>query len=103
VPFFTRIFNGDGYEQAILKYMATKKCSYVFAQGSMDRYFENPPDWLFEEMEGQRKGALPDYTQLDKKRVTLRLVCSAIGLYIGTCGVISYNTGQPFNDVLFLK
>lgn len=34
--FLMRVFNGEGYEQSVLKYMAREKCSRNEAQGNMD-------------------------------------------------------------------
>lgn len=42
VPFFTRIFNADEYEQGVLKYMGTAKVSRAEAVGNMDAKLNNP-------------------------------------------------------------
>lgn len=34
--FLMRVFNSEGYEQSVLKYMAREKCSRNEAQGNMD-------------------------------------------------------------------
>jgi hypothetical protein len=34
--FLMRVFNDEGYEQSVLKYMAREKCSRNEAQGNMD-------------------------------------------------------------------
>jgi hypothetical protein len=39
-PFFSRIFNADTYDQAVLKYMAQDGCDRKEAQGNMDAFRE---------------------------------------------------------------
>ena len=45
VPFVTRIFKADEYEQAVLKYMGTAKVTRAEACGNMDAKLNNPMDW----------------------------------------------------------
>lgn len=50
-PFFTRVFNGDEYEQGVLKYMATAKVDRAEATGNIDAKLNNPIDWAYQKME----------------------------------------------------
>ncbi|KAG7369816.1 hypothetical protein IV203_027562 [Nitzschia inconspicua] len=75
VPFFTRLTQSDDYEQAVLKFQASEKCSINEAQGNMDAYFENPNDWAFQRLQEERGGYKRDYgAPLDPKQVALTLV-----------------------------
>jgi hypothetical protein len=40
-PYFQRIFTPDDYEQAVLKFMSSDKCSRDVAQGNMDAYLRS--------------------------------------------------------------
>lgn len=44
VPFFTRLTNGNDYEQAVLKFQAAEKCTIDVAQGNMG---ESESDIIF--------------------------------------------------------
>ena len=54
VPFFTRIFNADEYEQGVLKYMGTAKVSRAEAVGNMDAKLNNPMDWAYQKLEKEK-------------------------------------------------
>eukprot|EP00986_Skeletonema_menzelii_P017584 scaffold20570_cov148-Skeletonema_menzelii.AAC.5 len=60
-PFFTRIFNPDTYDQAVLKYMAQDGCDRKEAQGNMDAFLENPQDWGFQKVSEQNGAYKKDY------------------------------------------
>lgn len=72
LPFFTRLTNPDDYNQAVLKFQASEKCTRNVAQGNMDAYFENPNDWAYQRMVEQNGGYKRDYGEPpDTKQVAL--------------------------------
>ena len=93
LPFFTRLFNPDTYEQAVLKYMATDKVDRIKAQANMDNYLANANDWTYYRMQGMD----PDYVTIDTKELSLRLVWSAVVVALVGRSVYSLVTGEPFN------
>ena len=83
-PVFTRLFQQDDYEQAVLKFMATDGCDRITAQGNMDAYLRNPQDWMFNRMEEEKRGVKYNYTNLQPKEIVLVLVWSTIvGAVVG--------------------
>ncbi len=83
VPFFTRLTNPDDYNQAVLKFQASEKCSRNVAQGNMDAYFENPNDWAYQRMVEEKGGYKKDYgAPLDKKQVVLTVTWGVGIVYI---------------------
>jgi len=77
-PVFTRLFQPDDYEQAVLKFMASDKCDRRTAQGNMDAYLRNPQDWMFNRMEEEKRGMKYNYVDIDFKNIVLVLTWSAI-------------------------
>jgi hypothetical protein len=77
-PYLQRLFKTDEYEQAVLKFMATDKCTRNEAQGNMDAYLRNPADWTYMRMESEKKGFKIDYVKLDQKSIVLTIVWSAL-------------------------
>ena len=77
-PFFTRFFNPETYDQAVLKYMAQDgSCDRKEAQGNMDAFLDNPQDWGYQKLEEQNKGkAKKDYANanMSTKQVVLSTV-----------------------------
>ena len=77
-PFFTRIFNPETYDQAVLKYMAQDgSCDRKEAQGNMDAFLDNPQDWGYQKMEEKNKGKVKkDYANanMGTKQVVLSTV-----------------------------
>ena len=73
-PYFTRLFNEDTYEQAVLKFMANEKVGRLEAQGNMDAFFENAQDWAYQKMVERRGGFKRDYVTLDKQQIVLSAI-----------------------------
>lgn len=73
-PYFTRVFNEDTYNQAVLKYMANEKVGRDEAQGNMDAFFENAQDWALAKMNEKNGGFKRDWAALDQKQATLSVV-----------------------------
>eukprot|EP00527_Entomoneis_sp_CCMP2396_P006577 CAMPEP_0198144236 /NCGR_PEP_ID=MMETSP1443-20131203/14322_1 /TAXON_ID=186043 /ORGANISM="Entomoneis sp., Strain CCMP2396" /LENGTH=139 /DNA_ID=CAMNT_0043807595 /DNA_START=129 /DNA_END=548 /DNA_ORIENTATION=- len=100
-PFLTRVFSADDYEQAVLKFMASEKCSREVAQGNMDRYLENGQDWAYERMEAEKKGrAYPKYHVLETKGIILTCVWASFVLGLGGRVVYSLATGVYYWEFL---
>ena len=95
-PFFQRIVNADEYDQAVLKFMAGEGCSRNEAQASMDAYLRNPNDWAYDRMEEQKTGRKVDYLTLQKDKVALTLVWTAIVLSSAARLVYSLLNGENF-------
>ena len=95
-PAFTRIFQPDDYEQAVLKFMAQDKCDRDTAQGNMDAYLRNPQDWAFNRMEQEKKGIVYNYTDISAKQIALVLVWSGIVSLFAGRAVYSLVTGVGF-------
>jgi hypothetical protein len=102
---FTRVFQTDDYEQAVLKFMAGDKVGRTEAMGNMDAYMRNPADWQFNRMEEEKNGKKYDYWTLKKDTVVLVFVWSTIVLFFGGRAIVSLSTGEGFYDFLipFLK
>ncbi|KAL7551892.1 hypothetical protein ACHAWF_015431 [Thalassiosira exigua] len=75
-PFFSRVFNPDTYDQAVLKYMASDGCDRTEAQGNMDAFLENPQDWAYQKLQEQNGGYKKDYANANMapKQVILSTV-----------------------------
>jgi hypothetical protein len=96
-PAITRIFNPDDYEQAVLKFMATEKCDRNTAQGNMDAYLRNPPDWTYIRMEDEKRGYVRDYVTLKPKEIAKVAVWSSIVFGLAGRAVYCGITGSSFN------
>lgn len=96
-PAFTRIFNPDDYEQAVLKFMATEKCDRNTAQGNMDAYLRNPPDWTYIRREDERRGYVRDYVTLNPKEIAKVLVWSSIVFGLAGRAIYCGITGDSYN------
>jgi hypothetical protein len=96
-PTLTRIFSPDDYEQAVLKFMATEKCDRNTAQGNMDAYLRNPPDWTYVRMEDQKRGFVRDYVTLKPLEVGKVIVWSTIVFALVGRAIYAITTGNRFN------
>jgi hypothetical protein len=96
-PALQRIFNADDYEQAVLKFMATEKCDRNTAQGNMDAYLRNPPDWTYIRMEDEKRGYVRDYVTLKPKEIAKVAVWSSIVFGLAGRAVYCGITGSSFN------
>lgn len=96
-PTITRIFSPDDYEQAVLKFMATEKCDRNTAQGNMDAYLRNPPDWTYVRMQDQKNGYKRDYVTLNPIEVTKVVVWSTIVFGLAGRAIYAITTGNRFN------
>ena len=96
-PALTRIFSPDDYEQAVLKFMASEKCDRDTAQGNMDAYLRNPPDWTYVRMEDQKRGFVRDYVTLKPLEVGKVLVWSTIVFALVGRAIYALTTGNRFN------
>jgi hypothetical protein len=97
-PALTRLTSPEEYEQAILKFMATDQCDYITAQGNMDAYLRNPPDWQYTRMEDMKKGfeKQRDYVTIKVQDVILVLTWSTIVLAIVARVIYSITNGVDF-------
>ena len=50
-PAITRILKADEYEQGVLKYMLSARCSRYEATGNVDAKLNNAADWVYRKME----------------------------------------------------
>ncbi|KAL3801332.1 hypothetical protein HJC23_006942 [Cyclotella cryptica] len=96
-PFLTRVFNGDEYEQGVLKYMATAKVDRAEATGNIDAKLNNPIDWAYQKMEEKNGKPKVDYTRLDKKQAALTIVW-ALGITPLAINVIVNTADQFINN-----
>jgi hypothetical protein len=96
-PTLTRIFSPDDYEQAVLKFMATEKCDRNTAQGNMDAYLRNPPDWAYVRMQDQKNGYVRDYVTLNPVEVAKVVVWSTIVFGLLGRAIYAITTGNRFN------
>jgi hypothetical protein len=73
LPFIQRLKDADGYDQGVLKMMATDSMSRNQAQGNMDAYLQNPNDWAFQKREEEKTGVKYDYenANMDPKQLVL--------------------------------
>mmetsp|Transcript_9802 Transcript_9802/g.23921 ORF Transcript_9802/g.23921 Transcript_9802/m.23921 type:complete len:177 (-) Transcript_9802:273-803(-) len=98
-PLFTRIFNGDEYEQGVLKYMYTQKVTRAEATGNIDAKLNNAVDWAYQKMQEKKGKPKVDYTRLDKKQAILTSVWAlgvtplAINVVLKTVHEFSANPG----------
>jgi hypothetical protein len=100
-PWFTRVFQSEDYEQAVLKFMAGDKCDRSTAQGNMDAYLRNPQDWQFNRFEEQKRGVKYDYVTINATDVALVAVWSSVVLGFGGRAVYIAITGEGFvRDIL---
>lgn len=97
-PTLTRIFSPDDYEQAILKFMVTDQCDYITAQGNMDAYLRNPPDWQYQRMEDMKNGyeKQRDYVTIQVKDIVLVLTWSTIVVAVIARLIYSITNGVDF-------
>jgi len=91
-PFFTRLFQPNDYEQAVLKYMASDGCSREEAQGNMDAYLENFQDWTYQKLQEKKGGFKKDYTRIDKKQGT-RFLKDAAAIELHRPRLVALATG----------
>lgn len=80
-PAFTRIFQPEEYEQAILKFMAAEECDRNTAQGNMDAYIRNSQQWLAKRREEESNGFKVDYVTIKVTDVALVAGWGAIATY----------------------
>ena len=74
-PAITRLLKRDEYEQGVLKYMLSARCSRYEATGNVDAKLNNAADWVYQKMEEKNKGKPKvDYCKLDKKKAILTSV-----------------------------
>lgn len=95
-PYFERVFRGDQYEQAVLKFMAVEKIGRVEAQGNMDAYLRNPNDWAVDKLEEKRTGRKPDYTTLKQSKIALSALWSGVVFFYAWRAIASKLYGEPF-------
>jgi hypothetical protein len=95
-PAFTRLFQSDEYEQAVLKFMAGDKCDRNTAQGNMDAYLRNPQDWQFARLEDKKRGEQRDYVTVKSQDVVLVLVWSSIVSAVVGRAIYSIVNGVDF-------
>eukprot|EP00578_Thalassiosira_sp_NH16_P018738 CAMPEP_0181084838 /NCGR_PEP_ID=MMETSP1071-20121207/4907_1 /TAXON_ID=35127 /ORGANISM="Thalassiosira sp., Strain NH16" /LENGTH=187 /DNA_ID=CAMNT_0023166595 /DNA_START=43 /DNA_END=606 /DNA_ORIENTATION=+ len=95
-PFFTRLTSADEYEQGVLKYMGTFKCSRAEAVGNCDARLNNYLDWRYQKGEEEKGKPKVDYTKLDKKQAALTVVW-ALGITPFAISVV-YDTVSQFNN-----
>ncbi|KAL7448263.1 hypothetical protein ACHAWC_000486, partial [Mediolabrus comicus] len=90
-PFFTRIFNPDTYDQAVLKYMAQDGCDRKEAQGNMDAFLDNMQDWAYQKTQEQNGAYKKDYANanMQPKQVILSTVWGVGVIYF--IGSLIYN------------
>jgi hypothetical protein len=100
-PWFTRTFNPDDYEQAVLKFMASDKVSRTEAQGNMDAYLRNPADWTYNRMESEKRGTKIDYATVNPKETAKVLVWAGIVFFFfGRIGIV-LASGADVNNMEF--
>ena len=95
---FTRLTAPDDYEQAILKFMVTDQCDYITAQGNMDAYLRNPPDWQYQRMEDMKNGyeKQRDYVTIKVSDIVLVLTWSTIVVAVIGRVIYSVTNGVDF-------
>jgi hypothetical protein len=96
-PTLTRLFSPDDYEQAVLKFMASEQCDRMTAQGNMDAYLRNPPDWTYVRMEDMKRGYVRDYVTLKPKEIAKVSVWSIIVFALLGRAIYAITTGNSFN------
>jgi hypothetical protein len=95
-PAFTRLFQPDEYEQAVLKFMAGDQCDRNTAQGNMDAYLRNPQDWQFARLEDKKRGEQRDYVTVKSQDIVLVLVWSSIVSAVVGRAIYSIANGVDF-------
>ena len=98
--YFTRLFQPDDYEQAVLTFMAGDKCSRDEAQGNMDAYLRNPQDWQFLRVESEKRGIKYDYTTLKTDQIVLTSTWSLIVASLAARAAYCLSTGDFFWSIL---
>ena len=122
-PFFSRIFNADTYDQAVLKYMAQDGCDRKEAQGNMDAFREwgefrccslqsniidlvissflatvdNPQDWGYQKVSEQNGAYKKDYANanMQPKQVILSTIWGlGVVYFIGNLIYSGINDGM---------
>lgn len=75
-PFILRLTDPSGYEQSVLQYMATTKCTRSEATGNMDAKANNAADWAYQKMEEKKNPSKKkvDYTVLKTKDAILTIL-----------------------------
>ena len=64
-----------GYEQSVLQYMASTKCTRSDATGNMDAKANNAADWAYQKMEEKKDPSKKvDYTVLKVKDAVLTIL-----------------------------
>jgi hypothetical protein len=97
-PTITRLLQPKDYEQAILKFMVTDQCNYITAQGNMDAYLRNPPDWQYQRLEDRKNGIEKqrDYVTIQIQDIILVLLWSTIVFAIIGRVIYSVTNGVDF-------
>jgi hypothetical protein len=92
-PFFTRVFQPDDYEQAVLKFMAGDKVDRTEAQGNMDAYLRNPSDWQYNRVKGYKV----NYSSpIQISQILLTLIWSIVVLGLIGRGLYCLESGDNF-------
>ena len=79
-PTLTRLVSREDYEQSIWKFMISDQCDYSTAQGNMDAYLRNPPDWQYQRREDMKNGyeKQRDYVTIKVQDIVLVVTWSTI-------------------------
>lgn len=99
-PFFTRVFNPDTYDQAVLKYMAQDGCDRKEAQGNMDAFLDNMQDWAYQKVQEQNGKYKKDYANANMapKQVILSTVWGVGVIYFIVNFAYTGIQGGMFSD-----
>ena len=95
-PWFTRVFQPDDYEQAVLKFMVQDKVGRVQAMGNMDCYLRNPQDWTFNRFEEDKRGIKYDYWTFKPGEAVKVVVWSVVVVSFFGRFAYSLATGDDF-------
>lgn len=102
-PAIARLIKADEYEQGVLKYMLSARCSRYEATGNVDAKLNNAADWAYRKMEEKNKGKPKvDYCKLDKKQAILTgvwaLGITPLAIYVvwSTVNQFIYSPGPSF-------
>jgi hypothetical protein len=98
--FLQRVFTPDDYDQAVLKFMASDKCSRDEAQGNMDAYMENPNDWAYNRLYTERTGIKIDYVTLKNSEVVKTSVWAGIVFFFVYRCIVEFSGTGDFWDFL---
>jgi len=107
-PFFSRVFNPDTYDQAVLKYMAQDGCDRKEAQGNMDAFLENPQDWAYQKVQEQNGKYKKDYANANMapKQIVLSTVWGlGVTYFLGNLvynGIIGGGMSNSFHRTMEL-